>query len=68
MNSSIWLILFVILIVIEILTTGLVCIWFAFGALASLICSYFTNSLIIETPIFIAVSIITLIITRPVIM
>ena len=66
MNSSIWLILFIILIVIEILTTGLVCIWFAFGALISFIFSYFTNSIVIEMPIFIITSIISLIITRPI--
>ena len=66
MNSSIWLILFIILIVIEILTTGLVCIWFAIGALISFIFSYFTNNLVIEVPIFIISSIISLIITRPI--
>ena len=67
MNSSIWLILLIVLIIIEIFTVGLVCIWFAFGALISFIISYFTNSLLIEIPIFIVVSIASLLITRPLI-
>ena len=66
MNSSIWLILFILLIVIEICTVGLVTIWFAFGSLITFIISYFTNNILIETPIFIVVSIISLIITRPI--
>ena len=35
MQTSYWLILFVILLIIEILTMGLTTIWFAGGALAA---------------------------------
>lgn len=65
MSSSIWLIIIISLIIIELITAGLVSIWFAFGALASFIVSYFTNNLFVQIPIFIAVSIISLVITRP---
>jgi len=66
MNSSIWLILFIVLIVIEMCTVGLVCIWFALGALVSFIISYFSNNLLIEIPIFVIVSFVALIFTRPI--
>lgn len=67
MSSTFWLIIFVVLVVIELLTVGLVSIWFAAGALVTFIISYFTNNIFIQIPIFIAVSIISLIATRPII-
>lgn len=67
MSSTIWLIIFIILIFIELITAGLVSIWFAVGALVSFIISYFTNSLFIQLSVFITVSVLVLIFTRPLI-
>lgn len=66
MSSTFWLILIIILIIIESITVGLVSIWFVVGALASFIVSYFTENIFIQVPIFILVSILVLILTRPI--
>ncbi len=62
-----WLILFVILIILELCTVNLTTIWFAFGALLAYIVSLFTDNVMIQTTVFLAVSVITLILTRPVV-
>jgi len=61
-----WLGLFIILLIIEVVTTGLVTIWFALGALAAFGASFITDSTVIQTVVFFVVSILTLIFTRPV--
>lgn len=63
--TTIWLIAFLGLLLVEFLTVGLVSIWFAFGALAALISTFITDSVLIQGVVFIVVSIITLIVTRP---
>ena len=55
--NLIWLILFVVLLVIELLTVGLTTIWFAAGSLAAF--------LPVQIIVFLAVSCILLIFTRP---
>ena len=62
-----WIIIFIILLIIEILTVNLITIWFAVGALGAIITSIFTDSILIQTLIFILVSILSLIITKPLI-
>lgn len=64
--TMIWLIAFLGLLLVEFLTVGLVSIWFAVGALAALITTFITDSIAIQTVVFIVVSIIALIGTRPV--
>ena len=61
MEPIYWLMLFVVLLGIEILTMGLTTIWFAGGALAAFLIS------LIGCPavVFIAVSLILLLVTRP---
>lgn len=66
MNGMYWLILFVILIVIEIATLGLTTIWFAGGCLVAFILSLFHVSLPIQILVFLAVSVVLFIWTRPV--
>lgn len=66
MSSTFWLIVFIVLVVIELITVGLVSVWFAAGAVAAFITSYFTNNIFIQIPIFVAISIISLIATRPI--
>lgn len=61
-----WLILFIILIVIEIITMGLTTIWFAGGALAALLMALIGFGLPVQIGVFIVVSVILLVMTRPV--
>ena len=63
----IWLIAFLVLLLVEFLTVDLVSIWFSIGALAALISTFITDSVLIQTVVFVVVSIISLIITRPLI-
>ena len=65
MLNLIWLGLFILLLVIEIITVGLTTIWFAAGALAALAANVMGADLIIQIIIFLAVSVVLLIFTRP---
>ena len=59
-----WLILFIILLFIELVTINLVTLWFALGAIAAMIATIFTDSVIIQSFVFIIVSLICLIFTK----
>lgn len=63
--SAIWLIAMVLLLIVEALVPGLVSIWFALGALAALISSLFHAPLWLQLTWFFAVSILSLVLTRP---
>ena len=65
MEPMIWLILLVVLILIEIATMGLSTIWFAGGALVAFIAALFHAPIAVQTALFLIVSIILLIFTRP---
>lgn len=66
MDSIYWLGLFLILLVIEVLTMGLTTIWFAGGSLAAFIVSLILgNMLEIEVAVFVIVSVVLLLFTRP---
>lgn len=60
-----WGVLFVIFAIAEALTVQVVSVWFAIGSIAALITSFFSDSLLVQLIVFIVVSIITLLITRP---
>lgn len=62
---EIWFILFLVLLFIEIITINLVTIWFVFGSLAAMLTSFLTTNVTIQIIVFIAVSIVSLIITKP---
>lgn len=62
-----WFITFIILLFIELITINLVSIWFAVGALISMIVSFVSDSLIIQVITFVVVSVFTLLITKPLI-
>ena len=68
METIFWLILFVVLLVIEILTMGLTTIWFAGGALVAFILAYVGLGLPVQIIVFLVVSIALLVLTRPVAM
>lgn len=66
MNPAIiWLGLVILLLAIEIPTLGLTTIWFAGGALAAFISTFFGASVPTQRTIFIVLSLALLIITRP---
>ena len=60
-----WLIFTVVMAVLEAVTVQLVSVWFAVGGLAACITSMFTDNVIIEAVVFVAVSAIALAVTRP---
>lgn len=60
-----WILLIVALVVIEAVTVQLVTIWFAVGAVGSLIASAFDLDVWLQVLIFVTVSAITLLATRP---
>lgn len=61
----IWLALMVVFLIIEAATAGLASIWFAAGAFAALISSFLGGQLWLQITLFILVSVVTLVITRP---
>lgn len=60
-----WLIIFAILLAIELPTMGLTTIWFAAGALASFFVSMAGGNIGIQVVVFFAVSIVMLLLLRP---
>ena len=60
-----WLVLMVVLLVIELITVGLTCIWFAGGALAAVIVSVAGGPIWLQAVVFLAVSLLMLYFTRP---
>ena len=61
-----WIVAVVVFSFIEAATTALVSIWFVFGAVAAFIAALITDSLSIQLTAFVAVSVITLVLTRPI--
>lgn len=66
MQTIYWLVLFIILLIIEILTLGLTTIWFAGGALAALAAAILGFGTVTQIVVFFVVSIILLVMTRPI--
>ncbi len=60
-----WLIVFIVLTAIEMATFQLVTIWFAVGAAAAFIVSMFSSSLEVQLVVFLAVSMLLLVLVRP---
>lgn len=65
METIFWLILFVVLLIIEILTMGLTTVWFAGGALVAFILAFVGFDLPVQIIVFLLVSIALLVLTRP---
>ena len=63
--SVIWLVLLVAFAVAEALTVGLVSVWFAAGALAALLSTFFTANIWWQITIFLAVSLLSMAVIRP---
>ena len=65
METMGWLIIFIVLIVIELLTLGLKTIWFAGGALIAFLIALAGGPLWLQITLFLAVSVVLLLFTRP---
>ena len=66
MNAIYWLILFIVLLGVEIVTLGLTTIWFAGGALAAFVAALLGANLWLELTLFCVVSFALLFCPRPV--
>ena len=62
-----WLIFFIILVIVELITVNLVTIWFAFGALVTSLVSLYTTDTVILLAVFTLVSLLLLLITKSVV-
>lgn len=62
--KELWLIIAVALAVLEAATVQLVSLWFACGALCAMIASFFTDSIMIQSIVFIVCSVLFLLIAR----
>ena len=60
-----WFIAFVLFLIIELITVNLVTIWFAIGAVASMIATIMTDSFVIQVIVFIVISLVCLLVTKP---
>ena len=65
MNALYWLILFIVLLIIEIITLGLTTIWFAGGALIAFVLALLGVPATIQWAVFCVVSLVLLFATRP---
>lgn len=64
--TLIWLVIFAVLIVVELITMGLTTVWFAGGAIVSCIMSGFNLPIWLQIAAFILVSVVLLLFTRPI--
>ena len=65
MEPIMWLIVLAVFLVIEAITVGLTTIWFAGGALLAAIASVLGASVLVQWILFLVVSLVLLIFTRP---
>ena len=65
--TIIWLALAIVMAVFEAMTVQLVSIWFVAGAVAACITSLITDNTIIQAAVFVAVTAVALIVTRPIV-
>ena len=63
--AAVWLAAMVILLIVEAIVPGLISIWFALGAFAALIAALLKAPLWLQVVWFLAVSVATLCLTRP---
>ena len=61
----IWLIIAGIFLIFEIFTAGFLLFWLSIGALITMIVSFFTSSIAIQTAVFVVASTILIFATKP---
>ena len=62
-----WLIAAGIFFIAEMVTVGFLIFWLGFGALAAMLVSFITSNIIIQTAVFVVVSVLLIILTKPLI-
>lgn len=62
-----WLNIFIVLIITELLTINLVTIWFAFGALLALVVEVSFSNIVLDIITFVITSFLLIILTKPII-
>ena len=62
----VWAVVFAVMLVIELATSGLVSVWFCAGSLVALILAAFKVDVVWQWVAFVAVSLVTLALTRPI--
>ena len=60
-----WIAALIFFVIVEAATVGLASIWFAIGAVAALICALLHGAIWLQVVWFLAVSVATLVLTRP---
>lgn len=60
-----WLIIAGVCLIIEIFTVGFLIFWFSIGALITMVVSFFTSNIIIQTAVFVISSTILIFATKP---
>ena len=65
MEAIVWLVLFLVFLGFEIVTLGLTTIWFAAGAIVAFVLAIIDLPLWLQMIVFLIVSVITLVVTRP---
>ena len=63
--TAVWLVAMIVLLIVEGMAPGLVSIWFALGALAAMISAMLKAPLWLQVVWFVAVSALSLLLTRP---
>ena len=63
--TAIWLAVMIVMLIVEGMAPGLVCIWFAFGALAAMISAMLKAPVWLQLLWFVVVSVASLAVTRP---
>ncbi len=61
-----WVVFLALFLLTDIMTSALITIWFAAGALVAGVASYFGASLIVQVALFVSVSLVMLLFTRPI--
>lgn len=62
---AIWAVIFVVTLIIELETADLTTIWFCVSSLITLICSFFSLDILYQIIIFVALSFVLILATRP---
>ena len=65
MDSVVWFVIMIALFILEAATIQLVSIWFAFGAMAGFLTSFFIDNWIVQCAVAIVVSVAVLLMVRP---
>lgn len=63
--ACLWIVLAIVMVFAEIATVQLVSVWFVVGALCAALTTIFTDSVVIQLVVFCGVSLVSLIVTRP---